>query len=883
SPPTHWREELLRVDHNFTDNNRLMVRYIHDSWDTITPTPQFGVIQNSFPTVQNKFTGPGTSGIVRLTQSISPSFVNEFYVSYANSKITLTDVAAPGVQLDRPAALSQPCVQLKNPNFPNLNFTYQCPLGSLFNNGFGGKMPALVFAGNNAAYGGFGFSVDPGYMPWHHTNPVYTIADNLSKQLSSHLLQFGSDVIIYRRTQNNSVSGAATGDIQGILTFTNATSGNTGTGNVFANFLQQTGSPTAPSAGGFIQSFQQDSSQVEYRLRYTVAEPYLQDNWRVNSHLNLNYGVRLSLFGRYKLQGNAYNWLPSAFDPSLTQQLGINNFGVLQAGPFSFSGVNPPPIPLDLNNLDPRITNGLMKCDSMSGSSSCMKSHLANWAPRIGFAWDPFGNGKTSIRGGYGIFYEHGTGNEANAGALEGAAPLVLSETQIRPNNYCAIGQPICATTLPPPQARPLNLTSIQDIAVWPYVQQWSLSVQRALPGHMTATVAYVGSKGTHLTDERQINQVKPVSPADNPFRPGEPLNIANGNITFPSPAAPAGDCSHFPNSSLNFRLLNGTIVTPSSPAYLNLVAVCNEYNRLVPASASTIYPDAVRPYLGLGEIVLLENNAKSSYNALQVTLRRTWSPITLGVSYTYSHSLDDSSDRFDPTINAYDLESNRANSNFDQRHLVNISYIYDFPRLVKSKGAFRALLNGWQWSGITSYASGTPFSIYNAANGILDNAGVLNGIGSGPARVQSYPDLAGDPNALPPSGTNNGLSFGPALLNPSAFVAPQGLTFGNAGRNNFNNPNRLNFDMALQKDFRVSEGLTMKFRAEAFNVFNTTQFEIFDPSLGNRGNNVISCYGPASTGSSAGDASCLLGNSFLHPVEAHRPRTLQFGLKLDF
>jgi hypothetical protein len=346
----------------------------------------------------------------------------------------------------------------------------------------------------------------------------------------------------------------------------------------------------------------------------------------------------------------------------------------------------------------------------------------------------------------------------------------------------------------------------------------------------------------------------------------------------------PKGDCSHFPNgNALAFQLLNGTIVSPSSPAYPNLLAVCDEYNMSPAAAANTIYADTVRPYFGLGEVVRLENSANSSYHALQVTLRRTASPLTLGVSYTYSHSLDDSSDRFEPTINAYDLRSNRANSSFDQRHLVNISYIYDFPGPVKSNGVLRTALNGWQLSGLTLYASGTPFSIYNAANNVLDNAGVLNGIGSGPARVQSYPDLVGDPNAPPPSGSNNGLSFGPALMNASAFAAPRGLTFGNAGRNHFNNPSRLNFDMALQKAFRVREGRTLEFRAEAFNIFNHTQFEIFNRALGNRGNNVMTCYGPATSGSSAGDASCLVGSSFLHPVDAHRPRTLQFGLKLVF
>ena len=126
-------------------------------------------------------------------------------------------------------------------------------------------------------------------------------------------------------------------------------------------------------------------------------------------------------------------------------------------------------------------------------------------------------------------------------------------------------------------------------------------------------------------------------------------------------------------------------------------------------------------------------------------------------------------------------------------------------------------------------------------------------------------------------------MSIGPAILNPGAFAAPhgRGLTFGNAGRNFLNNPGRLNFDVSLLKHFRITEGSTLEFRAEAFNVFNHTQFIIYDPDRGNQANNTVNCYGGVDN--SAGDSSCLKGSAFLHPIEAHRPRTMQFGLKLSF
>jgi hypothetical protein len=133
----------------------------------------------------------------------------------------------------------------------------------------------------------------------------------------------------------------------------------------------------------------------------------------------------------------------------------------------------------------------------------------------------------------------------------------------------------------------------------------------------------------------------------------------------------------------------------------------------------------------------------------------------------------------------------------------------------------------------------------------------------------------------------NNSQSFGPLLDNPAQFVAPRGLTFGNAGRNFLNNPQRLNFDMALLKRFKLTETSGLEFRAEAFNVFNTTQFRIYDAdNPGRSGNNIISCYaGPVYSAGfqSSNGADCVTGASFLHPINAHRPRTIQLGLKLFF
>ena len=901
SLPTYYREELFRFDHAFNDRNQVTFRYIHDEWDTTTPIPQFSFITNSFPTIQNRFYGPGRSLVARFTHTFNPTFLNEFVFSYTNSYITLADRPAPFVSLQRPLEIDQPACSLA-PVGGN------CGMGSIFPNGFGGKLPGIIIGGNNAEYGGSGFSVDPGYMPWEHSNPTYSFSDNVTKIIGRHNLSLGGQWVIFQRNQVNGPIGAATGEAQGILTYSNERSARS-TGNAFADFLLQ---PTQVSDGQYIiggpASYQQDSAQGRYYQRFQIAEPYAQDDWKVTSRLTVNAGIRVSLFGVYHEKNHAaYNWLPTAFNLAASRTLHVANNGQLidnaSGGAIPIYGKSGAP--------DSRVINGIVRCGVGNVPDGCMTGHLWNPAPRVGFAWDPLGNGKNSIRAGYGIFFEHGTADEANTGSLEGSAPMVLSMTQLNPQGIGCIGNVASGCSSAGPGAFPLNVTETPTKAHWSYVQQWSLSIERQLPQSMLVGFAYVGSKGSHLTTEREVNQLIPVPAGTSPFGKHDPLTKQECGDTFNQPIGFDGTYYH---------LHNGAAIGPSDPGFINMEAAC--YGQ---GFGGQVDPNALREYApGLGQIYSLENIADSHYHAFQTTLRKVSHDLTLGVAYTYSHSLDDASDRSDTTfVNSFDLRSNHASSNFDQRHLLHVSYIYELPILRVMRGLIdwegkdpehnwqssrppsnfgvarwsKFALDGWQLSGLTLFESGIPFTVVNggSANGVslLDNAGVYNGVGAG-----SYPDIVGSPHGHIPAGGNNQNSVGPLLLNPGAFAAPQGLTFGNAGRNALNNPHRWNFDTALQKHFQLPwERMGVDFRAEAFNVFNHTQFRIYDPILGNQPQNTASCYGPLSysaadpggeitvdsQGRTVQDPGCLNGASFLHPVDAHRPRTLQFGLKLAF
>lgn len=759
--PTHWREELVRVDENFTDNWRLFGRIIHDSWNTITPTPLWGN-GASFPNVQTSFVGPGVSDVLSLATNISPTTLNEFTFSYTTDHIYLSAIGPT----QRPASMT---------------------MTGLYSNGFGGLMPAVSVTGG-INYDTGGFMLDTGYFPWNNANPTYTFKDQLSKIVGGHNLYAGVYVVAAEKNEFNSPY------IQGILNFDNTAP--VSTGNAFADMLL-----------GQIQSYQQTNSKIKYYNRYKIVEPYLQDDWHVNKRLTLNLGLRLSLFGTYRdkyLQ--EYNWEAGAYQASQAPQIDISGSVTGQAGAIIPNSGNP--------------FTGLVECGSPGVPAGCMKGHLFNPAPRIGFAYDPFGDGKSSIRGGYGIFFEHANGDEGNTESLEGTPPLVLTSTTYDVVGYTNIGGSGIAYPLAP--------TSIPTLARWPYVQQWNLSLQREFLRGTVLTVAYVGSKGSHLFLQRDLNQLYPVSASQNPYPAGQAMTTT--------------DCN------------NGTVngVAPTGPAAIQFAVACGAD------------PDPYRPYRGFDSITSIEPQANSIYNSMQVSARRHIGALSLDLAYTWSHSLDDSSDRYDYNfVNSYNLAATRASSNFDQRQILNVGYVYDLPFFSRA-GLSHKLLGGWQISGLTTFQTGTPFSVTDG----LFNAGIGNGTGIG-----SFLDPVSNPNAAPTVSQNVAGVYGPLLYNPAAFTAPQGLTFGTGGRNLLNNPQRTQFDMGLFKHFGITEHKSFEFRAEGFNVFNHTQW--------NGINGSTSCF--AVTDFSAGDPGCLPNNNFLRPSGAHNARILQLGLKFLF
>jgi hypothetical protein len=235
------------------------------------------------------------------------------------------------------------------------------------------------------------------------------------------------------------------------------------------------------------------------------------------------------------------------------------------------------------------------------------------------------------------------------------------------------------------------------------------------------------------------------------------------------------------------------------------------------------------------------------------MTAKRTLGDLTLSAAYTYSHSIDDSSDRFDSTfVNSYDPAANRGSSGFDLRHNFALSYVWALPFFKATSGLTHALLGGWQFSGITIAQTGTPVSVVNNST-YRDNAGVGNGVGTA-----SRPDLVGSPSDITAAEkATAAATFGPLNYSPSAYALPTGLTFGDVGRNTLYLPGRLNFNMGLFKRFVISERYGFDFRWETFNTFNHTQFNAMDTGWND--------------------------SNFLHLTGTHDPRRMQFALRFYF
>jgi hypothetical protein len=569
-----------------------------------------------------------------------------------------------------------------------------------------------------------------GYGPYNEYNRNFTWFDNLTWIKGRHSLKFGWSTHRYNKTEN-----AASG--QGSFGFT-ATGAPTGTSSFqqsFANFLL-----------GNVSTFSQPSQDITPDLWSWTHEAYAQDDFKVTPHLTVFAGVRWSFFGQPSDSGNLLdNFDPHSYNPANAPQIDPTN-GNKVAG----TGNNP--------NM-----NGII----VAGANSPFGDHVGNqvwknFAPRLGLAWDPFGDGKTSIRAGYGIYHDSGLVGTYEQNTF--ANPPYVNSVNISNAPF----NNITGGTLAAASLAPLGLHATQIPALVPYVQSWSFNIQRTLSKDTTLEVGYFGSKGTHL------------------------LGIVDVNQAYAGAALAAG--LHQNNGS--------TIFTSTDEPRIN----------------------AVRPYKGFLYINTLETAFDSNYHSLQASFTKRFAATgSFRASYTFSKTMtDNGSDRSNAPQNSYNWhEGEYGPAPFDRTHVLSFNVVYEIPIFRGSRGIVGGLLKGWQVSGIGAFYTGAPFTVTTSTN---DAAG-LGSVGNSSV-ASARPDMICDPNENAPKAFNGAPSASSTpWFNTACFAnTPNGAVRpGNAGRGTVRGPGFSNMDLTLSKFFNLNgEGRwKLQIRGESFNTFN--------------------------------------------------------------
>jgi hypothetical protein len=566
---------------------------------------------------------------------------------------------------------------------------------------------------------------------------TFSLTDSLAWVRGKHELKFGGE---FQRDQLNTLLGIAS---NGFFVFAPVPI----TGDAFADFL--IGQPVV---------FMQGGGQLPRGMRASNYNLYVQDSYKATSRLTVNVGLRYEL--------------PQPYSE-------IHNENELF-------------VPNRQSSIQPTAPPGLLFPGDRGVGPGLIPREYRAFAPRLGFAWDPTGNARWTVRAAYGIFYDpYYNGEGGPLQAPESAAPWFKTIQESFPSNFAnplpSGSNPFAPNFAGRPQS--LTLLTLDPNLKLPYAQDWNFTVEHSFGQGWLLEVGYVGTKGTKLP--RFIESNPPA-------------------LCSTLPLAQQSSCISGEQQNVNaYRPYSGC--DPSNPG------LCN-----------------------YGSIGLITGVTNSNYNSLQTSLRkRLGYGVSFLASYTFSKSLDDVSS-FNiagsaPTLvagendlaqNPWDLAAEYGRSLFDARQRFVFSYQWELPFWKESHTWYQSALGNWQLNGIASASTGTPFTVYDSSDPSLQGSSPeISGF------VGDRPNLVGNPN--------NGPKTASEWFNTRAFQQNTQLgTFGNAGRNIVQAAGLCQWDFGVSKNFRLAESATLQFRGEFFNILNRVNFgvpndDISSPTFG--------------------------------------------------
>jgi hypothetical protein len=454
--PTTVREEIARVDHTFNDKFSVFGHWISEQVSQTYGTTQWS--GDNVPTVSDVFNNPGYSAVVHATYVISPTLLNETAFNYNGNRIHII-----------PQGL------------------ISAPSGFTFNRLFTGpnadtRIPSIQLGGST------GSNYTSNWTPWNNKADDYQLRDDISWTKGAHQLKMGASWAIYKKTQD------AFANTQGNFNFNGSF-----TGNDFADFLL-----------GFAQQYTEDAVKISGQWNNNSYAAYIQDNWRATHRLTLNLGLRWDGAPHtYEANQQSSNFYPNmysaanaaTFDTAGNICSGATDPGCSAASPGLSTSSNPILAGIQF------YTNGIGVGGLNGIPSGLVPSHWADFGPRIGFAYDLTGQGKTVVRGGFGTMYERIQGNDMYNGAVNPPGdlnPTLHNVLLSNPGASVGNNNVITAAQLP---VLPLGVTGINaNDYDNPVSYQYSLGVQQALSSKSVLSLSYVGSQNRHQNDYQEVN-----------------------------------------------------------------------------------------------------------------------------------------------------------------------------------------------------------------------------------------------------------------------------------------------------------------------------------------------------------------------------------------